>query len=238
MAHIQPLENTEQIIQEIIEKKEEIKEVINTEPNIKPKTETNKETNHEPNIDDIEDHLKCDVCKDFFNEPKTLFCQHTFCASCLISQKECPVCRLKIHLPEATNNIFDILVTSIYGNEKVKELQNRHRKEKLEKELLPNVLSELNNNLNSTLRTSGQTSSNNASPGLEYGINTNNNFNTNFWGFEININNIIKWVEIAFLGYYIYSFSMSLRQGFSLPKVFLNLLIIFQSITSLLTPKN
>ena len=57
------------------------------------------------------------------------------------------------------------------------------------------------------------------------------------FGYNPNVNNIIKWVEIAFIGYYVYSFVLSLRNGFSLPKVFLNLLIIFQSITSLLNSK-
>jgi len=210
------------------ELKEEVKEVVNEIVVKEEVKEIVKEVVKDVSIDDIEEHLKCDVCKDFFNEPKTLFCQHTFCASCLISQKECPMCRLKIHLPDATNNIFDVLVAAIYGNEKVKELENRHKKEKLEKEMLPKVLAELNGNLNSTLKTSR------SGGNVDIDINVSND---TFWGFEFNINNIIKWVEIAFLAYYIYSFVLSLRTGFSLPKVFLNLLIIFQSITSLLNSK-
>ncbi len=232
MTDIHLLENipscNEEVKKEIEEVKKEIEEVKKETEEVKKETE---EVKNDISIDDIEEHLKCDVCKDFFNDPKTLFCQHTFCASCLISQNECPMCRLKIHLPDGTNNIFDVLVASIYGNEKIKEIENRHKKEKLEKELLPKVLSELNNNLNSTLRTSGQITPNN---NLQH---EQLNNNTNFWGFEFNINNIITWIEIAFLGYYIYSFSLSLRSGFSLPKVILNLLIIFQSITSLLSPK-
>ncbi len=213
---------------ENIMENQEIKEIID-ETKETEKVE-NKMT--EPDLNDIEEHLKCDVCKDFFNEPKTLFCQHTFCSSCLISQKECPMCRLKIHLPDGTNNIFDVLVAALYGNEKVKELENRHKKEKLEKEMLPKVLAELNSNLNSTLKTSNSNSSNRNSPSE---LNTHST--GIFASFDFNVNNIIKWVEIAFLGYYIYSFVLSLKHGFSLPKVFLNLLIIFQSITSLLTPK-
>jgi hypothetical protein len=210
------------------ELKEEVKEVVNEIVVKEEVKEIVKEVVKDVSIDDIEEHLKCDVCKDFFNEPKTLFCQHTFCASCLISQKECPICRLKIHLPDTTNNIFDVLVAAIYGNEKVKELENRHKKEKLEKEMLPKVLAELNGNLNSTLKTSRSGGNG------DIDINVSND---TFWGFEFNVNNIIKWVEIAFLGYYVYSFVLSLRNGFSLPKVFLNLLIIFQSITSLLNSK-
>jgi hypothetical protein len=217
MSNLDKEELKEELNEKVV--KEEVKDVVK---------EVVKEVVKDVSIDDIEEHLKCDVCKDFFNEPKTLFCQHTFCASCLISQKECPMCRLKIHLPDATNNIFDVLVAAIYGNEKVKELENRHKKEKLEKEMLPKVLAELNGNLNSTLKTSR------SGGNVDIDINVSND---TFWGFEFNVNNIIKWVEIAFLGYYIYSFALSFKNGFSLPKVFLNLLIIFQSITSLLNSK-
>ena len=29
------------------------------------------------------DDLKCSVCLDFFNQPRTLACQHSFCTTCL-----------------------------------------------------------------------------------------------------------------------------------------------------------
>ena len=105
--------------------------------------------------DIIEDFLKCDVCKDIFNEPKTLLCQHTFCSTCLISLKECPMCRLKLYLPEKTNILFDKIVGILYDANKIKELENRHRREKLEKEITPKVIEEMNKNFNQTITNSG-----------------------------------------------------------------------------------
>ena len=201
--------------------------------------------NDEIKLEDIEDFLKCDVCKDILNEPKTLLCQHTFCANCLISLKECPMCRLKLYLPKESNNIFNNLIGLLYGSEKIKELEEKNRREKLEKELLPKVLNELNNNLNNTI--SNNNSNNN---------NTNNqidNHNDNdidndidepilsFWKFSIKLstfNYIIKTIEIIFLCYYIYTFIINYEnRNLSTYKILLNLLIIFQSVYSIFSPK-
>ncbi len=189
------------------------------------------------NTEDIEDFLKCDVCKDIFNDPRTLLCQHTFCSTCLISLKECPMCRLKLYLPEETNHTFNKLISLIYGPEKIKELEDRHRKEKIEKEMLPKVIDELNNNLNKTVKNS---------------ISTNNIYNTNenlnvidpvfsLFGFEMKLSTydyILKFVEISFLLYYLYTFYLSYANGsLTTYKIFINLLVIFQSAYAIFTPK-
>ncbi|KAL0964350.1 hypothetical protein UPYG_G00322660 [Umbra pygmaea] len=47
----------------------------------------------------LEDELICPVCLEFFQDPVTLKCQHSFCHSCLETawtqqkQRECPVCK-------------------------------------------------------------------------------------------------------------------------------------------------
>ncbi|XP_061193376.1 E3 ubiquitin-protein ligase TRIM56-like [Saccostrea echinata] len=49
----------------------------------------------------LDGHLKCSLCSDFFTDPKTLPCLHTFCKTCILSYMEqdrankpskCPVC--------------------------------------------------------------------------------------------------------------------------------------------------
>lgn len=202
--------------------------------NIKEHENKSEEKNNEENninTEDIEDFLKCDVCKDILNDPRTLLCQHTFCSTCLISLKECPMCRLKLYLPEESNKTFNKLIGLIYGSEKIKELEDRHRKEKMEKEMLPKVIDELNNNLNKTIKTS-----------------INNNVIENvidpvfsLCGFEIKLSTfdyILKFIEITFLLYYLYTFYLSYRSGnLTTYKIFINLLVIFQSAYSIFTPK-
>jgi hypothetical protein len=203
-------------------------------------TELEKEKKDEIKLEDIEDFLKCDVCKDILNEPKTLLCQHTFCANCLISLKECPMCRLKLYLPKNSNNIFNNIISLLYGSEKVKELEEKNRKEKLEKELLPKVLNELNNNLNNTI-------SNNTNNNQIDNDNNNNDIEIDndpilsFWKFSIKLstfNNIIKSIEIIFLCYYLYTFMINYKNNnLSTYKILLNLTIIFQSAYSIFSPK-
>jgi len=82
----------------------------------------------------VDENCKCDVCKDFLFEPVTLLCQHTFCMSCIISLKECPVCRLKIYIPKNENKLFTKIIDILYGPEKNIELANKFKKEKIERE--------------------------------------------------------------------------------------------------------
>ncbi len=198
-------------------------------------------------LEEIEDFLKCDVCKEVLNDPRTLLCQHTFCANCLISLKECPMCRLKLYLPKNSNNIFNNIIALLYGSEKIKELEEKNRKEKLEKELLPKVLNELNNNLNNTINNNNTLNNNQTN-------NTNNNINQienilddiddpilKFWKFSIKLstfNNIIKTIEILFLCYYLYTFIINYKNNnLSTYKILLNLTIICQSVYSIFSPK-
>lgn len=179
--------------------------------------------------DTIEDFLKCDVCKDIFNEPKTLLCQHTFCSTCLISLKECPMCRLKLYIPEKTNILFDKIVGILYNPDKITEIQNRHRREKLEKEITPKIIEEMNRNFNQT---------------ISIGTNTNNN-SVNYeedpvvkiFGFKLKLSTFdyaLKLIEVIFLGYYLYTFYVNYKTGnLSQYKIFINIVIIFQSLYSL-----
>ena len=208
---------------------------MSTEDKDNIKEEEQKNDENENNTEEIEEFLKCDVCKDILNDPRTLLCQHTFCSTCLISLKECPMCRLKLYLPEETNNTFNKLIGLIYGPEKIKELEDRHRKEKIEKEMFPKVIDELNNNLNKTVKTSLNNHNN-----IEENLNVNDQVFSLF-GFEIKLSTfdyILKFVEISFLLYYLYTFYLSYASGsLTTYKIFINLLVIFQSAYSIFTPK-
>lgn len=199
-----------------------------------------KKDEKELNLEDIEECVKCDVCKDVLYDAKTILCQHTFCGSCLVSLKECPMCRLKLFLPSNNNNIFNNLANILYGKEKVAELKNKTKRDKLEKELNKTILDELQNSFNKSI-TSSTTSTErfqeltNQQQDQINTINQSGELSTNITvlGYSFDITSIIKYVEIAFLLYYIYGFCMSLRYGVNWFKLGLNLLIIFQSCYSI-----
>jgi len=50
-----------------------------------------------PTFSPLENALRCQVCKDFFNTPMITTCSHTFCSicirRCLSSEGKCPACR-------------------------------------------------------------------------------------------------------------------------------------------------
>ena len=218
------------------EPEKEIKEIKKEELEIK-------KDEKELSLEDIEECVKCDVCKDVLYDAKTILCQHTFCGSCLVSLKECPMCRLKLFLPSNNNNIFNNLANILYGKEKVAELKNKTKRDKLEKELNKTVLDELQNSFNKSITssTSSPTSTErfqdltNQQQDQINTINQSGELSTNITvlGYSFDITSIIKYVEIAFLLYYIYGFCMSLRYGVNWFKLALNLLIIFQSCYSI-----
>lgn len=218
------------------EPEKEIKEIKKEQLEIK-------KDEKELSLEDIEECVKCDVCKDVLYDAKTILCQHTFCGSCLVSLKECPMCRLKLFLPSNNNNIFNNLANILYGKEKVAELKNKTKRDKLEKELNKTILDELQNSFNKSITssTSSPTSTErfqdltNQQQDQINTINQSGELSTNITvlGYSFDITSIIKYVEIAFLLYYIYGFCMSLRYGVNWFKLSLNLLIIFQSCYSI-----
>lgn len=218
------------------EEKEDLKEDLKEDEVMKKELELKKEAEvkekQEMKQYSIDENCKCDVCKDFLFEPVTLFCQHTFCMSCVISLKECPMCRLKIYIPKKQNKIFTELITILYGHEKNIELANKFKKEKIEKELKPKILDELRNNLTSTIN---DNSSNNQTPRTQNNQQVPNDNQTpqDVTIFGINVTFMLKFVEVCFLIYYIYGFIKSLRHEINWFRSGLNLIIIIQSINSL-----
>ena len=218
------------------EPEKEIKEIKKEQLEIK-------KDEKELSLEDIEECVKCDVCKDVLYDAKTILCQHTFCGSCLVSLKECPMCRLKLFLPSNNNNIFNNLANILYGKEKVAELKNKTKRDKLEKELNKTILDELQNSFNKSITSSSSSPTSterfqeltNQQQDQINTINQSGELSTNITvlGYSFDITSIIKYVEIAFLLYYIYGFCMSLRYGVNWFKLSLNLLIIFQSCYSI-----
>jgi hypothetical protein len=214
------------------DKKDETETKTNTNDN-----NDNNNTNVKINQELIDDNCKCDVCKDFLFEPVTLFCQHTFCKSCVISLKQCPICRLKIYIPKNQNKIFTKLIDILYGPEKTIELANKFKKEKIEKELKPKILDELRKNLNITINNDvpinpSSITENNRIHNPQTTTN-NNQIPQDVTICGINITFILKFVEVCFLIYYIYGFIKSLRCEINWFRTGLNLIIIIQSINSL-----
>ncbi len=71
----------------------------------------------------VEQSLTCSICRDLFNEPITLFCNHTFCHYCIKmtnNNKRCPLCNIKVwdfSLKTINYNLKDIVI-SLYGEER------------------------------------------------------------------------------------------------------------------------
>lgn len=219
---------------------------IDKEDTVSNENKSKQEDTSSFNLEDFEELLKCDVCKDLLNEPKTLLCQHTFCTSCVSNLKECPMCRLKLFLPTKSNDIFTNIIGILYGSEKVNELKNKNKKERLEKELLPKVLEEMNTNFANTIKDIKDNVSNPTNPLItqEPIVDNFNNQQTyqpsiSIFGITIEINSIIKLIETIFLLYYCVNFTRTIRSGnYNSFKLFLNFIIIAQSFYTLFFKSN
>lgn len=111
------------------------------------------EKTHDPsNVqDDLRDLLTCEICKEIYNEPVTLLCNHTYCQYCihkLIEQSmpqnipgnpipfnrnretenSCPKCMLKIWLPPLKHINYTLrdVIKTLYG-EKTYEAVKKER---------------------------------------------------------------------------------------------------------------
>jgi E3 ubiquitin-protein ligase RAD18 len=72
---------------------------------------------------DIIAHLKCSICKDYFNAAMSLPCSHTFCSKCirvhLSSKSNCPSCLKEVKgIFELRNDrVVDSIVAIVKGND-------------------------------------------------------------------------------------------------------------------------
>ena len=99
----------------------------------------------------------CAICHDILYEPVTLFCQHSYCQSCLVGRPvhSCPVCRLALFIPPVFNRWMQSRIIEYYGQEVYKrrgeaiaseqkaeeEIKKRNLLErKVEQEMLHRVL--------------------------------------------------------------------------------------------------
>ena len=189
-------------------------------------------------MSEVEDYLKCDVCKDFFYDPITLLCRHTFCSSCVSSLKECPMCRLKIHLPKQKNKLMTELVSVLCGPEKIQELHNKYHLATLEKEIRPQVEKDLRTEFDNMLLDNSTTSKKSS----DKDVKNINIIQTNpriepikeKSVFDFTFENAIMWLELIFAGYYVWMLIYnSSSGGFSWLKFLLNVFMLIQTFTSM-----
>lgn len=114
---------------------------------VKKTTISTRSQEDEDLVDKVKDLLTCEICKEIFNEPVTLLCNHTYCQYCihkLIEQGEvkqkhevilmssnfetansCPKCMLKIWLPplKHVNYTLRDLIKTLYGEKEYEEIK-------------------------------------------------------------------------------------------------------------------
>ncbi|KAF2265797.1 DNA repair protein rad18, partial [Lojkania enalia] len=77
-----------------------------------------------PSFEPLEASLRCEVCKEFYNDPVITSCAHTFCSlcirRCLTADSKCPTCRAP--------NSSDKLMVNLVVREIVKKFQEARPK--------------------------------------------------------------------------------------------------------------
>uniref|UniRef100_A0A8C7RVQ5 RING-type domain-containing protein n=1 Tax=Oncorhynchus mykiss TaxID=8022 RepID=A0A8C7RVQ5_ONCMY len=68
----------------------------------------------------LEDELSCPICFEFFQDPVSLKCQHSFCRGCLETpawiqqkQRECPVCRRRPSMADFHPSVSNMKLRNI-----------------------------------------------------------------------------------------------------------------------------
>ena len=82
---------------------------------------------------ELEKTLSCSICNQIFLEPVTLFCQHTFCHSCIIMKFEnstikCPICEQTVMLPISHNFQVKGIIDKIYSSDYFVNRENLNQK--------------------------------------------------------------------------------------------------------------
>lgn len=91
--------------------------------------------------DDTSQYFICTICQDYFKEPTTIGCGHTFCSVCIRECRKsqesrnfnvkCPVCRVDSFLQGGKNVAMQGLMERIVPHIVAKRREKRSRKEKL-----------------------------------------------------------------------------------------------------------
>ena len=86
------------------------------------------------------DYLICPICKNYFKEPTTIGCQHTFCIKCIKSHANqhhtvhsvnCPVCKETCAIHYKKNCVIEALLESVIPEITSKRRQKAERKAQL-----------------------------------------------------------------------------------------------------------
>lgn len=101
----------------------------------------------------LENSLKCNICKEIFNEPVTLLCNHTYCYSCLIGMKKtnyyvykkCPLCDAKIWLPpnHTVNYTLRDVIIATFGREFYDNEKENRKKSIIKSEMKDEIKNEI-----------------------------------------------------------------------------------------------
>ena len=103
-------------------------------------------------IGELEKTLQCSICHDLFNEPVTLFCNHTYCHSCLVVLKkdyrdcrQCPVCQTKIWEPslKTVNYVIRDTVKQLFGEERYQANYQKRQKILVKEDIRHQVAGEI-----------------------------------------------------------------------------------------------
>jgi len=87
---------------------------------------------------DVEERTKealtCSVCCDWFYEPVTLDCSHSFCTPCLsdylTKQEVCPICRANVRREPVRTRILDDSIDAILTENEKKERKQKFKEMK------------------------------------------------------------------------------------------------------------
>jgi hypothetical protein len=106
--------------------------------------------------------LKCPVCQKLLCQPVTLFCQDTFCQSCLITRERqnnnhtCPTCKLQYFRPPIANFKLSELIDKLFPEEikirkeEIEKLPKPDEKETLKEEIIKSTWRDVINKKKST----------------------------------------------------------------------------------------